>query len=46
MLSSKEHNIRFARNSFEPEEYAIDWSDVDPGGGKTVQFIYVFNKRC
>lgn len=42
MLSSKKHNIRFACNSFEPEEYAIDWGGVDPGGGTVLSSLYMF----
>ncbi|XP_028398414.1 cAMP-dependent protein kinase type II-alpha regulatory subunit-like isoform X2 [Dendronephthya gigantea] len=31
MLSFRQKNIKFAADSFEPEEYSIDWDGIDPG---------------
>jgi hypothetical protein len=35
MLSSiTQKNVKFAVASFEQEEYAIAWHEIDPGAGK------------
>ena len=35
MLSSiTQKNVKFAVDSFKPEEYSIDWHGIDPGAGK------------
>ena len=52
MLSSmKQKNIKFAVDSFKPEEYAIDWHKVDPGAGNIfvqnllIKVLYVNNQN-
>jgi hypothetical protein len=41
MLSSiAQKNVKFAVDSFKPEEYAIDWHGIDPGAGTVLYKIY------